>query len=103
MTLSRLAFCVLPNLPRLFLGIRWQVVRRLTQENLRYRKDQAQPGSDTTQWYWWSERWPGVYARGEGKSNARYRLISPNRIDATVISQISAQKLTYRILDTPEL
>ena len=36
-------------------------------------------------------------------SNARYRLISPNRIDATVIHQISAQKLTYRISDTPEL
>ena len=103
MTLSRLTFCMLPSLPRLRLGIRWQVVRRLTQEDLCYRKDQAQPGSDTTQWYWWSERWSAVYARGEGESNARYWLISANRIDATVIPQISAQKLTYRILDTPEL
>jgi hypothetical protein len=89
--------------PTPVLGIEWQVVRRPTQENLRYRKDQAQPSSDATQWYCWSERRPAVHARGEGKFDAHYQLISPSRIDSIVISQVSAQKLTYCISDTPEL
>ena len=90
-------FCVLPNSPRPFLGIRWQVVRRITQENFRYRKDQAQPGSDTTQWHCWSERRPAVHARGEGKSNARYRLIRLDRIDSAVDRDFPDQRAETNI------
>jgi hypothetical protein len=81
------------------------MVCRFTQEDLRNGKDQAQPDSHATQRPCWSERWSAVHAGREGTSSALCLWIGQNEAGLSLILnlQVSAQKITYRISDTPEL
>lgn len=97
---SYLSFCVSPLITST--GIKRQVVRRCIQKEPCYGKSQAYPGFHTTQRNCWCEGRSAVHEGWEGTFNERLRIDWPDEDRRlTVNLQVSAQKLTYRISDTP--